>query len=199
MDLLFIHGNYPAQFRHLPRLGQSGEHRVVFLTADAESDALPGAEIRKFSCHRRPSSEAHHYLTPRKRQCCGPSSATRTKSAHGNRLLATGGKSCGNGLALFIKDLLPTTSMWVFLFQTLHHSKPIIHLRSRRPTQNRPSQLLTPQELECCDLGVVPTEWQKSQFPSPHKDKLTVIFDGIDTNFFQPFHDPLNLKIKTSN
>ena len=31
MNIVFIHGNYPAQFRHLAEmLGRSGDHRVIF-------------------------------------------------------------------------------------------------------------------------------------------------------------------------
>ena len=89
MDFLFIHGNYPAQFRHLAaRLGQSGEHRVMFLTAreDAESDALPGVEIRQFSCHRHPSSEAHHYLTSTEEAVLQGQAVLREL----NQLMATG-------------------------------------------------------------------------------------------------------------
>ena len=40
------------------------------------------------------------------------------------------------------------------------------------------------QELERCDIAVVPTEWQKSQFPERYRTKLKTIFDGVDTSFF---------------
>ena len=202
MDFLFIHGNYPAQFRHLAaRLGQSGEHRVMFLTAreDAESDALPGVEIRQFSCHRHPSSEAHHYLTSTEEAVLQGQAVLREL----NQLMATGFRPqvvvnhAGMGLGLFIKDLLPTTLHvgyfeWYFRPFTTQNLVSTFDLDAKLKTGLRNLPIL--QELECCDLGVVPTEWQKSQFPSPYKDKLTVIFDGIDTNFFQPFHDPLSLK-----
>ena len=202
MDFLFIHGNYPAQFRHLAaRLGQSGEHRVMFLTAreDAESDALPGVEIRQFSCHRHPSSEAHHYLTSTEEAVLQGQAVLREL----NQLMQGGFwpqvviNHAGMGLGLFIKDLLPTTLHvgyfeWYFRPFTTQNLLSTFDLDAKLKTGLRNLPIL--QELECCDLGVVPTEWQKSQFPSPYKDKLTVIFDGIDTNFFQPFHDPLSLK-----
>ena len=38
-------------------------------------------------------------------------------------------------------------------------------------------------ELNSCDVGVVPTTWQKQQFPKEFHHKLQVIFDGIDMNF----------------
>ena len=66
MDILFIHGNYPAQFKHLVYLlGTSVEHRVVFLTSreDANEEPLSGVEIRQFASHRVAHPETHHYLT----------------------------------------------------------------------------------------------------------------------------------------
>ena len=35
-------------------------------------------------------------------------------------------------------------------------------------------------ELADCDLGVVPTQWQRQQFPSHLASKLNVIHEGID-------------------
>ena len=64
MDCLFIHGNYPGQFRHLaPLLAEAGL-RVVFLTnrADAKEQAHPGIEIHNYNLHRAPSEHTHHYL-----------------------------------------------------------------------------------------------------------------------------------------
>jgi glycosyltransferase involved in cell wall biosynthesis len=50
------------------------------------------------------------------------------------------------------------------------------------------------QELERCDQAVVPTAWQKSQFPMAYHTKLNVIFDGVDTTFFHPKPAQLNLE-----
>ena len=65
MDIIFIHGNYPAQFRHLAAaLGSSGTHRVIFLTAreDAATQPIQGVETRQLVVHRTPSEKTHHYL-----------------------------------------------------------------------------------------------------------------------------------------
>ena len=40
------------------------------------------------------------------------------------------------------------------------------------------------QELALCDKCVVPTDWQKKQFPKVYSDHLNVIFDGIDNIYF---------------
>jgi len=35
-------------------------------------------------------------------------------------------------------------------------------------------------DLENCDAGCCPTEWQRSLFPEAFRSKLEVIFDGVD-------------------
>lgn len=40
--------------------------------------------------------------------------------------------------------------------------------------------------LEACDAGLVPTKWQKSVHPKALRDKIRVIFDGVDTDHMTP-------------
>lgn len=54
--------------------------------------------------------------------------------------------------------------------------------RIRIPLRNA-TQLV---ELEYCTKGYSPTAFQKSTYPSVYQDKLSVIFDGIDTDFWCP-------------
>ena len=65
MDIIFVHGNYPAQFKNLaPILARSEGVRVVFLTErlDAETEPLPDVTIKIFKLHREVSGETHHYI-----------------------------------------------------------------------------------------------------------------------------------------
>ena len=103
----------------------------------------------------------------------------------------------GMGLGLFIKDLLPDALHvgyfeWYFRSFTTKNLLANFDLNAQLKSGLRNLPIL--QELECCDFGVVPTEWQKSQFPRAYQDKLTVIFDGIDTSFFLPHKDPQRLQ-----
>ena len=54
------------------------------------------------------------------------------------------------------------------------------------------------QDLTSCDIGICPTEWQKSQFPKTFHDKIKVIHDGVDTDYFKPNPDA-EFKIPNSN
>jgi len=201
MDFLFIHGNYPAQFRHLAALlGQNPEHRVVFLTArqDAAKDALPGVEVHTYACHRTPSAQTHHYLQASEEAVLQGQAALREVSS-----LVEGGlrprvvmSHGGMGMGLFLKDLLPQALHvgyfeWYFQANTTRHLLAEFDLDAQLKTGLRNLPIL--QELERCDLAVVPTAWQKSQFPRAYQAKLEVIFDGIDTAFFQPAPKGLEL------
>jgi len=202
MDFLFIHGNYPAQFIHLaPLLGRNPKHRVVFLTArqDAKHDEIPGVEIRTFECHRNPKAETHHYLTATEEAVLKGQAIVREivqliEEGLQPRVVIS---HAGMGLGLFIKDLLPNALHvgyfeWYFRSETAKYLIQNFDLDSQLQTGLRNLPIL--QELECCDLGVVPTNWQKSQFPDVYHNKLSVIFDGIDTSFFQPCPADLSLE-----
>ncbi|PWL22592.1 MAG: glycosyl transferase family 1 [Synechococcus sp. XM-24] len=202
MDFLFIHGNYPAQFRHLATLlARDSNHRVVFLTArqDAAKESIPGLEIRTFSCHRSTSPQTHHYLQASEDAVLQGQAVLREIS----NLVDQGLRPrvvvshAGMGIGLFIKDLLPQTLHvgyfeWYFQPDTARHLIEKYDLNSQLKTGLRNLPIL--QELERCDLGVVPTAWQKSQFPVAYHSKLNVIFDGIDTTFFHPKQKRLNLE-----
>jgi len=194
VKILFIHGNYPAQFRHLaPLIANSGHHRVVFLTnrADAEQHQLAGVEIRRYELHRDPSEHTHHYLHSLEDAVLQGQAALREVHA----LLDEGFQPnivvthAGMGLGLFIKDLLPHARHvgyfeWYFQPNTAQHLVQTFNLDMQLNTSLRNLPIL--QELERCDSAVVPTEWQKCQFPAAYQHKLEVIFDGIDRQFFRP-------------
>ena len=205
MDFLFIHGNYPAQFRHLAALlTRDPGNRVVFLTArqDAVKEALPGLEIRTFQCHRKPNPGTHHYLYASEDAVLQGQAVLRELAQ-----LLNGGlqprvviSHAGMGLGLFVKDLLPQALHvgyfeWFFKPDTTCHLLEQFDLDAKLKTGLRNLPIL--QELERCDRAVVPTAWQKSQFPKAYQPKLEVIFDGVDASFFRP--KPASLNLETSD
>ena len=192
MDCLFIHGNFPGQFRHLAPLLAKAGHRVVFLTnrTDIAKTEDVGFEIRNYSLHRLPNESTHHYLTSLEEAVLQGQAVLREI----NKLMEEGFtprfviSHGGMGLGLFIKDLLPQTVHigyfeWYFQPSTTKFLLKEFNLDEQLRSGLRNLPIL--QELEKCDVAIVPTEWQKEQFPKPYHQKLQVIFDGIDTNFFK--------------
>ena len=193
MDCLFIHGNYPAQFKHLaPLLAQAG-HRVVFLTNRNDTDKLGDTkiEVRQYILHRGASPQTHHYLTSTEEAVLQGQAVLRAiddliKEGFQPRFVITHG---GVGLGLFIKDILPKSIHigyfeWYFQPETTRHLINNLNLNSKLSSSLRNLPIL--HELEKCDIAVTPTKWQKQQFPEAYLSKIEVIFDGIDTHFFRP-------------
>lgn len=193
MDILFIHGNYPAQFVHLSKILALRGHRVVFLTArkDPEVWPLKGVEVRRFEAHRQASVEIHPYLIPVEEAVLQGQGVVREL----DRLAEEGFKPRltfvhgGNGLSLFVRHLFAETRViaymeWWFRDETTHWLFEDYGFDQRLRSTVRNSVIL--QELEQCDLAVTPTTWQLGQFPKIYHGKIKVIFDGVDINFFRP-------------
>lgn len=193
MNILFVHGNYPAQFVHLSRILAAEGHRVVFLTnrKDPEVWPLEGVEVRRYDMHRQVNPEIHPYLLTMEEAVLNGQAVLRAllqlnDEGFQPQLTVVHG---GNGLSLFVQHLFARTRLitymeWWFrdatccwLFQDYSFDK-------RLRTTMRNSVIL--QELEQCDIAITPTVWQQQQFPKHYQKKIRVIFDGVDTSFFKP-------------
>ena len=194
MNILFIHANFPGQFIHLARsAGADPRHRVVFLTerADAAKDAMEGVALAYFKPTRAVADDTHHYLKASEWAVLNGQAVLRSLAG----LLEQGVRPdlivChgGNGLSLFLKDLLPQVPVvllveWWCRPETSRWLVEEFTLDERLRVGLR--DLVTQQELLRCDRAVVPTQWQADQFPDVWRQRLTVIFDGIDTTLFKP-------------
>ena len=173
------------------------QHKPVFLTAreDAGKDKLQGLEIVQYEQHRETSKGIHHYLHATEEAVLQGQAVVRSidkliqKGFRPELIIFHGGM----GLGLFLRDILPEAKLigyfeWWFTPETTKYLVEKFDLNVQLSSGLR--NLATLQEIERCDEAVVPTEWQKKQFPVLLQEKLEVIFDGIDGRFFhQPDHD----------
>ena len=208
MNILFIHANYPAQFKYLCQAFLSDDkNQVVYLTSRREisdNECFSGLSIHHFSLHRNPDPNIHHYLSATESTILAGQAVAR--EIHN---LSTSGfvpdliiSHSGNGLSLFVKDLLPKVKLigyfeWYFTAGTSRYLFEQFSLDDQLKLGMRNFSIL--RELELCDVAVVPTAWQKSQFPPEFSDKLVTIFDGIDNNFFFPLSQAETLELKSQD
>lgn len=66
MRVLFLHPNFPAQYRHIvTALGSDPNHEVVFGTKNERPEwNIPGVKKVVFTPSRDPRPETHHYVRP---------------------------------------------------------------------------------------------------------------------------------------
>tara|TARA_B100001939_G_scaffold344852_1_gene360230 strand:+ start:3159 stop:4397 length:1239 start_codon:yes stop_codon:yes gene_type:complete len=195
MNILFIHGNYPAQFRNIASdLGHQGLHNIYFLTArkDPEKLPLPGVKVRQYEdVKRRPegiSSEAQAIANEQiqRGEIIQAEIIQLIRQGFRPQLILFHG---GNGLGLFLRQLLPEATIigyfeWYFNRECARR----ILGRENLTTLNfiGARNISSQSEMLSCDACVTPTEWQASQFPSKLKNYLTITFDGVDIDFFKP-------------
>lgn len=195
MKILFLHPNFPAQFRHLATvLGKEPQnHTVVYATNRLEGN-IPGVNKIVYEKSRTARPETHHYVRPLENAVLegqGVYRVAQNLKDQGFYPDVVYGHS-GWGPTLFMKDIFPRATLLCY-FEWYYNaygsdasfdpSDPInADDEARIRTKNAPILL----DLASCDRGLSPTAWQRSQFPVEFHNKIKVHHDGIDTSYFRP-------------
>ena len=194
MKILFLHPNFPAQFRHLATvLGQDKQNTVVYATNRAEG-SISGVNKVVYKKSRTARPETHHYVRPLENavlEAQGVYRVAQNLKDQGFYPDVVYGHS-GWGPTLFMKDIFSRATLLCY-FEWYYNaygsdasfdpSDPInADDEARIRTKNAPILL----DLASCDRGLSPTAWQRSQFPPEFQAKIKVHHDGIDTSYFKP-------------
>lgn len=194
MRILFLHPNFPAQFRHLAAaLAKDKRHQVVFATKRQEGQ-IPGVKKVLYSPSRTAHPETHHYLRNLENAVLQGQAvyrlAEQLKSEGFIPDLVYG--HSGWGPTLLIKDAFPNSKLLCYFewFYRAHGSDadfdPSDPLTADDEARIRLKNTAILTDLYTCDRGLSPTYWQREQFPPEYHSKIHVLHDGIDTEFFQP-------------
>lgn len=198
MNILFIHQNYPGQYReYVPALAQSGDCKVAFLT---QRTGLPQAKdhfIGVYKTLRNPKADVWRYsrwFETTVGNAGGAAKACKLLRDKGYKPdLVTGHANWGE--LLFVKDVWPDVKL-IGLFEYYFISKGGLanfdpEFRDARDSE----QLLfvnnaqTHLTYEKCDAGISPTQWQLDTHPQSLRGKLKAMHDGIRTDLLLPDHD----------
>ncbi len=199
-SILFLHPNYPAQFRHLAGFLAGNGHKVVFLTANTRQNwKIPGVIKAKYQPHSVEEVPPFAPLIRCQNHAQGAARSCLELKKRGFVPDVVYGAS-GWGGTWFLRDIFPSARMLGF-FEWYYDANSA---DSRFGSTNPPSleqrvslRLRNPvivNDLLACDIGTTPTKWQRSQFPEEFHQKLKVIHDGIDTAYFSPEKEPLRIK-----
>ena len=194
MRVLFLHTNFPAQYRHVATaLSQDPNNQIVFGTQNQDV-TLPGISKAIFQPSRDPYPQTHHYVRPLETAVLKGQAVFRLAQ----QLAASGFvpdvvcAHSGWGMPLFVKDAFPGVPLLCY-FEWFYRSHgadvgfdpadpPSPDDAPRLRIKNAPILI----DLYSCDRGISPTSWQKSQFPPEYQDKISVLHDGVDTDYFCP-------------
>lgn len=194
MRYLFLHPNFPAQFRQIATVLASNPNNQVVFGTRRQEDSLPNVTKVLYQETGSPDAKTHRYVRPLESAVWQGQAVYRMVKA-----LKEQGfipdivfAHSGWGPGLFIKDLLPETE-YLCYFEWFYHAlgtdadfdpdDPIDEDSiAKIRVKNAPILL----DLYSCDRGLAPTRWQWEQFPPEFRSKIQINHDGVDTNYFRP-------------
>ena len=193
MNLLFVHQNFPGQFKHLaPALAAAG-HRVKALAIDGPG--LPGIEVHRYKPNRGSSRQVHPWAAEfetkviRGEACALAAMQLKGEGFTPDVIIA----NPGWGESLFLKDVWPDARL-LALIEFYYAARGLdfdfdpefCSLDLARVAKLRAKNAHVLMTLQDMDWGLSPTHFQRGTVPRTYQDRIDVIFDGIDTNVVRP-------------
>jgi glycosyltransferase involved in cell wall biosynthesis len=196
MKILFVHQNFPGQFKFLaPALAQQG-HTVVAMTMQKSSSTQwQGVKLVHYATSRGTTPNVHPWVADFETktirgEACFKAALQMKQAGFGPDVIIA---HHGWGESLFIKDVWPQAKLAVYCEFFYHPEGADVGFDLEFPPKDvgdvcrlRLKNLNNLLHFEVADAGISPTHWQASTFPEPFRSKITVVHDGIDTVSLAP-------------
>ena len=208
MNILFIHQNFPGQFKHLaPALAKRG-HRVVALTMQKVKEARwQGVELVPYAVTQGSTPGTHPWVVDFETKIIRAEGAFRACLALKEQGFAPDAIIAhpGWGESLFLKEVWPEAKLGIFCeffylaegADTGFDPEFPVEDAAGNNCRLRLKNLNNYMHFDVADAAIAPTTWQASTFPEPFRSKITVVHDGIDTDVIQP-NPKVQLKLRRS-
>jgi glycosyltransferase involved in cell wall biosynthesis len=194
MNYLFIHQNFPGQYRHVVRhLADQRGNQVYFITQPNDNAMVKVTKVSYPKDGRGPVN-CHAYTAELDRAIytgATVANVCRTLREQGFVPDLIVGHS-GWGETLFVKDVFPDVPL-LANFEFYYHASGVdvgfdpefvsvfndpSHLRARNATN-----LLA---FHAADWGHSATQWQRNLYPREMRPRISVLHEGVDTQLTRP-------------
>jgi len=190
MNILFVHQNFPGQFKFLaPALAAAGHGVTALALRQGGVLSWNGVRLVPYQPRRGSTRGIHPWVADFETKVIRGEACLRAAQA-----LASGGyrpdvivAHPGWGESLFLKDLWPQARLGIYA-EYYHHlggdadfdpEFPVdaLELGCRLRLKNQNMRL----HLDVADRVLAPTRWQADSFPPPIRARIEVIHEGVDT------------------
>ncbi len=195
MNVLFVHQNFPAQFKHLaPALAQRHVARVLTLNSSA-GEAWEGVPVTRYALSRGGTAGIHPWVGDLEAK------VIRGEAAYlaAQRLRRDGFvpdvivAHPGWGESLFLKEVWPQARLGIYCEFFYRAEGADVGFDPEFPVtdpaisckllmKNANARL----HFDVADAGLSPTRWQADSFPAVFRPRISVIHDGVDTEAVAP-------------
>ncbi len=199
MKILFLHQNFPGQFKNIaPELVKQG-HQIVAMTMNASAmrgSYWNGVKIIPYRVARHSTPGIHPWLVDsetkfiRGEAVCLAGFDLRKDGFYPDVIIS----HPGWGESLFIKEVWPNAKLGIYCEFFYNEKNADVGFDAEFPDEEnefsgpriRAKNLNNILHFDLADAGISPTRWQASTFPDSFRGKITVIHDGINTDQVRP-------------
>jgi glycosyltransferase involved in cell wall biosynthesis len=200
MRLLFVHQNFPGQYRHLAAHYAAQKTNQVIGIGE-KANVLRQPQI--------PGVQRLAYELPKK-ELKDPFDAPVLRAIHRGKRVAAGALQLkrqgfypdiifthiGWGEALFLKDVFPKARVLLYC-EFFYNARgadlgfdPEFPVTAEKILRLRVMNAPLLMSLDASDWGMAPTRWQQKQFSPAHAARMSVVHDGVDTDVVTPGSGP---------
>jgi glycosyltransferase involved in cell wall biosynthesis len=189
MRVLFVHQNFPAQYRHVARALAARPGTQVTGLGENAGEALPGVQHLRYKPPATGATGTHRYLRRFENAVFRGQQTARAAMHLKDRGFTPDIVCChpGWGEGLFLRDVWPETKL-LFYWEFYYHSSgadvgfdppgQVSMDDACRVRILNANHLIT---MQTADWGQTPTMWQASRFPAWAREKISVVHEGVDT------------------
>jgi glycosyltransferase involved in cell wall biosynthesis len=197
VKLLFVHQNFPGQYKHLAPYFASNPHNQVVSIGEEKEERKINIKGLRHVTYKKPrgaTATTHHYLhameaSVRRGQAVAKLGLELRRDGFVPDVICA---HPGWGESLYLKEVFPEAQLLNY-YEFYYRFKgadvgfdpefPVtFDDMFRTPTKNA-THLLS---LAASDWGISPTFWQRDQFPPAWRGLISVIHDGVDTQVIRP-------------
>ena len=199
MRILFVHQNFPGQFKYLARAlsaDLSNQVAAFRLRPPGGAPSWHGVKLFGYQPTRGTSPGIHPWVSDFETKVIRAEAifreADRIKKQEGfspDIIIA----HPGWGETLFLNEVWPRARLGVYCEFFYHSSGADVGFDPEFPIVDpgdicriRLKNTNNILHFDIAHAGISPTRWQASTFPSPFRNRITVVHDGIDCHALSP-------------
>ena len=195
MNVLFVHNNFPAQFRHIAKtLRQAGGFQMAAIGQQGSGE-VEGVDVRRYANMDGATAETHTFARRFDHECRRAErvmfAALKLKSEGFDPNLIVA--HCGWGETLPLRALFPRARIAVYCEFFYRAEGQDVGFDDELGRFGVDGHVLigaknasTLISLVDADIGISPTPWQKATFPKEFQSKIHVAHEGVDTDWIAP-------------
>ncbi len=199
INVLFIHQNFPAQFKSLaPALVREGHNVRTLTIRDFPKSDWNGVSVSNYSIKRGTSEGIHPWILDFETkvirgEACFNAALELKKSGYSPDIIVA---HPGWGESMFLKEVWPKARLGLYC-EFFYHPEGLdigFDQEFANSDLENPCRIALKNtnylyNINQADAGLAPTEWQARTFPESFRSKITVSHDGVDTSAVKPNKD----------